>query len=178
MPTNKYMYMMARNELKSLETTYQKFMLLNEREKAVNFYLLDLKSKEYVNTYEKYLPALPVEKVLKNIMSRPLYSMLRLLPKGGNLHMHEPEMLDRRVFLNLIQQDPELYDMLYICDKENKTQCAARVSNSSVCNCSSYSLSYFSKEPALGWTKVRILLTWLWARVYSKISEYKNEVLT
>ncbi len=149
--SNKYYYMLARNELRDMETKSQNFHELSEREKIVHFYFENLKQQEYIDTSDRFLPSLPVEDVIDEIMNRQLYQVIKYLPKGGNLHMHEPEMLDRKVFLNLIQNDDELFDMLYICDKFNKPECALKA-----CNCSSYQLKYFAKNnPDDGWTKVK-----------------------
>ena len=97
------------------------------------------------NAYFK--PANPIEDELADMVNRPLYKLLKQLPKGGNLHMHENQMLDRKKLLQIIQNAPE-YDFLYICDP-NKPQCLT-----SVCNCSSYFLSYFPNGAVDGWVKV------------------------
>lgn len=148
--SNKYYYMLARNELRDMETKARNFLDLSAEEKIVHFYFESLKQQEYANTSNRFLPSLPIEDVLDELQGRQLYQLIKYLPKGGNLHMHEPEMLDRKVFLNMIEKDDELYDMLYICDKFNKPQCALKE-----CMCSAYQLRYFTKDqPDDGWSKV------------------------
>ena len=148
--SNKYYYMLAREKLRNMESNSQKFLSLSARETIVHFYLESLKQQEYAETSSRFLPSLPIEEVRDEMMRRQLYQLLRALPKGGNLHMHEPEMLDRKVFLELIENDPELYEMLYICDKANELMCALKKK----CDCSKYQLRYFAKNPDDGWSKV------------------------
>jgi len=64
-----------------------------------------------------------------------------LLPKGGNLHIHEFQILDRKLFLESIKNSSE-YDLLYICDQNT-------------CVNKKYYLSYFKGNVPLGWTKVK-----------------------
>ena len=152
LPTNKYYYMLARNELRDMEKKSHNFKGLSNRERVVHFQLEALKQIEYSETSSRFYPSLPIEDVYKEIKMRPLYELLKKLPKGGNLHMHEPEMLDRRIFLELIKNDPELYEMLYICDKITNPSCKQSYK---ACNCSAYQLRYFAThKPEAGWTKV------------------------
>ena len=44
--SNKYYYMLARNELRDMETKSQNFHELSEREKIVHFYFENLKQRE------------------------------------------------------------------------------------------------------------------------------------
>lgn len=153
LPSNKYYYMLARNKLRDTETKSKNILSLSNLERSVHFYLETLKQQENADTSDRFLPSLPIEEVRDEIMNRQLYQLIRALPKGGNLHMHEPEMLDRRVFLEMITSDKELFEMLYICDKLEKPDC---IQGKSVCSCSAYQLKYFAKDdPDDGWVKVK-----------------------
>jgi hypothetical protein len=151
---NKISYTLERNRLKNLETHYHTDLNLNKQEKIVNLYFQYLKKLEYESTRNKFLPALPIENNFLQLIQRPLYSILRELPKGGNLHVHDSQMLDRKLFLNLIKNDSSLYNMLYICDKLIFPECKSVNNDQIICNCTSYTLSYFMKNVPLGWSKV------------------------
>jgi len=158
--------MLARNEIRNMETKFQNIHSLSHREKVTHLYLERIKQLENAQTHDRFLPSIPIEDVRDEIMNRQLYQIMRGLPKGGNLHMHEPEMLDRRVFLEIITSDAELFEMLYICDKLNKPEC---VYNVDVCNCSSYQLKYFAKPyPDDGWVKVKGNDNWSIEQIVNK----------
>jgi len=159
LPTNKYYYMLARNEIRNMETKFQNIHSLSHREKVAHLYLEHIKQLENAQTHDRFLPSIPIEEVKDEIMNRDLYKVMRGLPKGGNLHMHEPEMLDRRVLLEMITSDEELFEMLYICDRLSKTEC---VSGQRACNCSAYQLKYFAKATGTddGWVKVKGSVKW------------------
>ena len=61
-------------------------------EKIVADYLQHLKWQEFQRTKNDFLPFLPIETILPNITSSYLYSVLRKLPKGGNMHTHESKI--------------------------------------------------------------------------------------
>ena len=157
LPSNKYYYMLARNEIRDMETKFQNIKKLSAHEKIVHFYLEHLKELENTETQDRFLPSIPIEEVRDEIMNRPLYQFMRILPKGGNLHMHEPEMLDRKVLLEMIASDFELFEMLYICDRPAKAEYC--MEHKLVCNCSAHQLKYFAKSnPGDAWVKVMCVL--------------------
>jgi adenosine deaminase CECR1 len=141
LPFNQYAYMIARNKIKQQDRAIQSLNKLNSKERTVNLYLEYLQTKEYVDTRNYFYPARPIETEIENITNSPLYQFLIRLPKGGNLHIHEFQVLDRKILLESIQNSPE-YDFLYICDQ-----------NSCVNN--KYYLNYFKVNVPSGWTKVK-----------------------
>ena len=52
-------------------------------------YLTYLKWKEFEATKDYFLPAKPIEKVVYKIKQSKVYSVLKKLPKGGNMHLHQ-----------------------------------------------------------------------------------------
>lgn len=146
LPFNQYAYMEARNNL-----TLKKIQL-NEKEKFVNIYMEMLKRIEFDQTAENFFPSRPIETEIDKIRSRSLYKFLRKLPKGGNLHIHDNQMLDRKKFLHIVfSREPE-FSWLHICDKENDDRCKFSPSE---CNCSNYFLNYFPKNAPKGWLPVK-----------------------
>lgn len=143
LPYNQYAYMKARNNLTFRANS------LNEKEKLVNLFMQKQKSDEFGQTVKYFYPSRPIETELENITSRPIYGLLKQLPKGGNLHIHEFQMLERRKLLDIVFKSPE-YDWLYICDKSNDPVCATKE-----CNCLNYSLRYYTKNVPNGWIKVK-----------------------
>jgi len=89
---------------------------------------------------------------LEVIQKRKLYQVLKKVPKGGNLHLHEDQVLNRRVLLEFIRESPEEFEMLHICDKQNKKTC-----RQIECECADYHLEYIPKnKPATdAWVKVK-----------------------
>jgi adenosine deaminase CECR1 len=142
---NEYTYAKARESLRLFDIKSQNKLELNEKEKIVNNYLEILKSNEFKNQGINYFyPARPLEKYYKQIINSSLYTNLKNLAKGGNLHIHEDEALDRRLFLEIIKlNEPHLFDILYICiDKL-------------LCNEKYYFFDYFINKVPNGWTKVK-----------------------
>lgn len=160
LPFNEYSYIMARNMLKKTDqVSYPQEGPLQHKEKAVDIYFEKLKIDELNHTNSSipsttkyFYPSRPIESEINKIFSSSLYSRLKLLPKGGNLHMHEGQMLNRRKLLQMVKDSTE-YDMLFICDKINAEFCKTHV-----CDCQDYYLSYFKKVNASnpdGWLKVK-----------------------
>lgn len=144
LPYNQYAYMKARDQLTFREIN------LSPKEKCVNLHMETLKQKEFLDTLKYFYPARPIETELVNITSRDMYKFLKNLPKGGNLHIHEFQMLDRRKLLEIVFKQTE-FEWVYICDKA-AIECKT---NLSLCNCSNHNLAYFAKSAPLGWTKVK-----------------------
>ena len=114
LPLNEYSFVLARNYVKSLDSNGPKE--LNAREKVVQIYFQKLKTDEYQRIGSSEFYALqPIETILDSIINSELYAKLKLLPKGGNLHMHEDQMANRKQLLEIIMANEE-YDYLYICD--------------------------------------------------------------
>ena len=141
LPFNQYAYMLARDKIKQHDRAVQAQNNLNSKEKTVNLYLELLRARDFINTKNYFYPSRPIETEMDNITTSPFYQFLKLLPKGGNLHIHEFQILDRKLFLESIKGSLE-YDLLYICDQ-----------NSCVKN--KYYLSYFKGNVPSGWTKVK-----------------------
>ncbi|CAF1612843.1 unnamed protein product [Rotaria sp. Silwood1] len=141
LPFNQYAYMLAREQIKQHDRAVQAQNNLNSKEKIVNLYLELLQVKEYVNTKTYFYPSRPIETAIENITKSSFYQFLQLLPKGGNLHIHEFQILDRKLFLESIKNSPE-YDLLYICDQND-------------CIKNKYYLSYYKNNVPNGWTKVK-----------------------
>lgn len=155
LPLNEYSYILARNRLKSAEKNGSS---LNSKEKVVSIYFEKLKCDEFAETKDRFHPSRPLETELDLIKQRKLFTRLKELPKAGNLHVHENQMNDRRQFLEIIQKSEAEYNMLYICDKQNKPYC--KTNN---CTCSDYYLKYFFKESQAnedGWVKVKGSSLW------------------
>ena len=66
-------------------------------------YLQFLKWEEFMRTKHDFLPFLPIQDVMTNITSSYLYSVLKKLPKGGNMHTHESEFDNVLVHVYIIQ---------------------------------------------------------------------------
>ncbi|CAF0982894.1 unnamed protein product [Didymodactylos carnosus] len=133
--------MLARDKIRQHDLAFQTKNNLNDKEKVVNVYLESLKLNEFNNTTKYFYPSRPIETEVINITSRPFYQFLKALPKGGNLHVHEFQILDRKLLLELIQNSPE-YDLLHICDQDN-------------CVTNKYHLNYYKSNIPRGWTKVK-----------------------
>ncbi|CAF4185372.1 unnamed protein product [Rotaria socialis] len=141
LPFNQYAYMLARERIKQHDRSVQAQNRLNSNEKIVNLYLELLQANEYVHTKDYFYPSRPIETEIKNITNSVLYHFLKLLPKGGNLHLHEFQVLDRELLLESIKNSAE-YDLLYICDQND-------------CITNKYYLRYFKGNISSGWTKVK-----------------------
>jgi len=141
LPLNQYAYMVARNKIKQQNLAVQALNKLNSKERIVNLYLEYLQTREYIDTRKYFYPSRPIETELENITNSPLYQFLIKLPKGGNLHIHEFQVLDRKILLESIKNSPE-YDFLYICDQNS-------------CINNKYYLNYFKVNVPSGWTKVK-----------------------
>ncbi|CAF1071022.1 unnamed protein product [Rotaria sordida] len=141
LPLNQYAYMLARERIKQYDRGVQAQNNLTSKEKVVNLYLELLQANDYMNTKNYFYPSRPIEKVFENITKSSLYQFLISLPKGGNLHIHESQVLDRKLLLEHIMNSSE-YDFLYICDQDN-------------CTTNKYYLNYFKSNPSSEWTKVK-----------------------
>ena len=138
LPFDEYAYVQARNEL--LREDSLNFTVLSDRERIVSIYFEKLKVDEFKRTgMSSFIPARPIETELESMQASHLYAQLKSLPKGGNIHIHENQMLDRRIFLEMIRNSTE-YDMLHICDKKHKAHC-----KTNRCTCTEYYLTYFGK---------------------------------
>lgn len=140
LPYNQYEYMIAREKIKQHDRGVQALNNFNSKEKIVNLYFELLRTKDFLNTKNYFYPSRPIETFIENITNNQFYQFLTLLPKGGNLHLHELQVLDRKILLESIKNSSE-YDILYICDKNN---CKKK-----------YYLNYFKRNIPLGWTKVK-----------------------
>ncbi|CAF0966613.1 unnamed protein product [Didymodactylos carnosus] len=133
--------MLARDNIRQHDLAFQSKNNLNVKENVVNLYFELLKSHEFNDTTEYFYPSQPIETEVINITNRPLYRFLKLLPKGGNLHIHENQILDRKRLLEVIQNSSE-YELLHICDQSS-------------CETEKYYLKYFKSNIPQGWTKVK-----------------------
>ena len=148
LPFDEYAYVLARNELESVN---DHSALLSNKEQVVSIFLEKIKLDEFADTLSNFFPARTIETELKKILNRDLYNQLKRLPKGGNLHMHEFQMLDRTKFLEMVFALPE-YEYLHICDKGNDPICAQQPAS---CNCKSFDLRYFKVSAPHGWIRVK-----------------------
>jgi len=73
-----------------LQTTYVQSIIqyFFQDEEIVKNYLQHLKRNEYERTKDKFLPAQPIRNVLDQIKASKVYTVLKKLPKGGNMHLH------------------------------------------------------------------------------------------
>ena len=161
LPFNEFSYIMARNRLKSIDQFQEETASgwLRTKENVLNIYFEKLKAEELKatnsinpSTTQHFYPSRPIETELALIQNSDLYRQLKLLPKGGNLHMHEGQMLNRRKLLELIQNSTE-YDYLYICDKASSDFCQQEK-----CQCKDFYLTYMQKINETnpdGWVKVK-----------------------
>jgi hypothetical protein len=138
-PFDQYSYLLARHKVKSSEYDYHidQKKSFNEKEQVVGIYFEKLKYAEFNETRKRFSPSKPIEKELKVIQKRKLYDVLKKVPKGGNLHLHEDQVLNRRILLEFIRDSPEEFEMLHICDKLNKQTC-----KQFECKCADYHLEY------------------------------------
>lgn len=141
LPMDEFSYILARNQLRVEDGDYGNALLSN-KEKVVSFYFEKVKDDEFTRLgLYNFAPARPIESELNDIQSSFVYSVLRQMPKGGNIHIHENQMLDRLLLLKIVQSSTE-WDYLYMCDP-NKPVCKA---DPSPCPCvqslSSYYLTY------------------------------------
>lgn len=151
LPFNQYSYIQARQKLRA---DYENYDKLSYKELTVNLFLQRLKTTEFQATSKYFYPSRPIESELEKIKDRELYQILWRLPKGGNLHMHYDQMLDRHRFLTLIQQEmPDEFNIIHICDKDSDPVC---LQDPSQCKCTPYQLKYIANEAKRqpGWIKV------------------------
>ena len=144
LPLNEYAFIKARNKIKAMDTL--NYTAFNAKEKIVSLYFEKLKKIELARTSQTdFYPSRAIQTELQSIIHSDLYAQLKLLPKGGNIHIHENQMLNRRQFLELIQRSPE-YEYLHICDPVL-----------SPCKCTSFYLTYFalSNQATDCWVKVK-----------------------
>ena len=141
LPMNEYAYMIARSAIKQHDRSVQAQNKLNAKEKIAHLYVEYLQAEEYRNTRNYFYPSRPIETVLDNITASSFYKFLLQLPKGGNLHLHESQILNRRLLLESIRNSSE-YDLLYICDHVH-------------CNEKRYYLQYHQNAPSYLWIKVK-----------------------
>ena len=151
LPFDEYSFVLARNELQAVDAS-PNATALSSKEKLVSIYFEKLKADEFKRTgLSDFYPLKPLENELDAIVSTDLYAILKDLPKGGNLHIHEFQMLNRRKLLEIVQASAE-YDYLYICDK-SKPYCQLNK-----CACGDYILKYFKNLTETtndGWVKVK-----------------------
>jgi hypothetical protein len=115
LPFDEFSYISARNQLR-LEDEGTSNALLSNKEKVVSFYFEKVKDDEFTRLgLYNFAPARPIESELDDIQSSFVYSVLRQMPKGGNIHIHENQMLDRLLLLKIVQSSTE-WDYLYMCD--------------------------------------------------------------
>jgi hypothetical protein len=146
-PYNVYAYSRARNEL---ESPYDHADSLTVREHLVSLYMEKAKLDEISQISGYFYPARPIETEIGALPYRPLYQLLRKLPKGGNLHMHESQMLDRKRLLEIVFASDE-FNFLYICDKLNDPAC-----KKANCTCTQFSMDYFPNGPGQpGWVYIK-----------------------
>jgi adenosine deaminase CECR1 len=117
-------YMRLRDELefKSKGSYNNRFLTLKETQ--LDLFLKNEKLDELSKNSLIHFN-LPIEDYINRINKDTLlYKLIEKMPKGGNLHMHEPEMLNRRTFLEIIFNSTE-FNYLYICNKEKypKSSC-------------------------------------------------------
>ena len=84
LPINQYAYVLARNQLSSIDEHYDK---LSYKENMVSLFMESMKRREFDATSKYFYPSRPIESELEKIVVRDLYKLLFKLPKGGNLHM-------------------------------------------------------------------------------------------
>ena len=138
LPLDEFSYILARNKLQ-LEDEETSNISLSNKEKVVSFYFEKVKYDEFTRLgLYNFAPARPIESELNDIQSSFVYSVLRQLPKGGNIHIHENQMLDRLLLLKIVQNSSE-WDYLYICDP-NKPVCQPKPSP---CSCVKSFSSYY-----------------------------------
>ena len=113
--------MKARNELVKIDSQTSQSYLLNEKEKVVNLYMEMFKKAEYESTKEFFLPSRPIESYISFLYERQMYKLLKELPKGDNLHLHDYQVFDRRKVLEIVMNMTE-YEYLYIYTTNTRIQ--------------------------------------------------------
>lgn len=78
----------------------------------MNAYLTYLKWKEFEATKSNFLPAKPIEKVVDKIKQSEVYTVLKKLPKGGNMHLHQSKK-DRHKVCHYIFRNKEAVDIFF-----------------------------------------------------------------
>ena len=154
LPFDEYSFVLARNRVKQMDRSD---FYTSQAEKTVSLYFEKLKYDEFGGTSVYFYPARPIETDLELITKTTLYNQLKKVPKGGNLHIHDNQMLNRRTLLEIIQNSPSgEFDLLYICDKTKPICSTTR------CTCSDFYLRYFYNEAQAndGWVKVKGSPVW------------------
>ena len=131
LPLDEYSFRLARTELET-EEALQNVESTSFTENQVSLFFEKLKQDEL----SRYFPSRPLETQLENMQRSRLYGVLRQMPKGGNLHVHFDQMLDRLLLLRIVQNSTE-YNYLYICDR-TKPFCSQ-----SACTCPKFHLTFF-----------------------------------
>ncbi|XP_052765532.1 adenosine deaminase AGSA-like isoform X1 [Mya arenaria] len=88
-------------EEKEKEHANNNIVLTNDEIIADN-YLGFLKRQELERTRHDFPPSRPIELVLPTIRASKVYAVLKKLPKGGNMHLHQGHILDKKVMLDII----------------------------------------------------------------------------
>ncbi|XP_052769350.1 adenosine deaminase AGSA-like [Mya arenaria] len=112
-----YKYARQRDLLEEKERAYAaNNLVLSKDENIVKDYLDFLKRQEFERTRHDFPPSRPIELVLPTIRTSKVYSVLKKLPKGGNMHIHQGHFLDKRVMLDIIYNS-DLRNYLYVNNK-------------------------------------------------------------
>jgi hypothetical protein len=162
LPLNEYSYILARDQLRLIDTNTPR---LSPRENTVSLHYDGLKRAELSRTLGHFYASRPIEDNLADIQSSELYAKLKPVPKGGNIHLHEDQMTNRRQLLELIFNSPPEFERLHICDRPNSPFCAHNA-----CRCQNYTLKYFGKESDVddGWLKVKGSSRWTIEAILSR----------
>ncbi|CAH1784022.1 unnamed protein product [Owenia fusiformis] len=114
MYANEYHYAVERDRLKQEERKYAGYeSSLNEDETIVNHYMQFLKWQEYNYTRDTFVPLRPIEETYHHIIKTKLFATLKKLPKGGNMHIHEHHVLEKKQMLELAMNLSD-WDHLYV----------------------------------------------------------------
>jgi len=63
--------------------------MCSQDERIVDNYLEYQKREEFLRTESNFLPSRPIERVLPQILQSEVFRILKTLPKGGNMHLHQ-----------------------------------------------------------------------------------------
>ncbi|KAL5012098.1 hypothetical protein ScPMuIL_010649 [Solemya velum] len=113
-----YHLSLERNRLENGEKNLANYTVsLDNDEEIVNAYMNYLKWEEFQRTRGRFLPAQPIQRVLKNITQSKVFDVLRKLPKGGNMHLHHNHVVSKEIMMDLIIGSDD-YDHLYVKTEE------------------------------------------------------------